>query len=109
MELVVLLHRKDLNRIMGQIDDLNTAVTVIQNGISTLTTEVQEVISDFQTAEAALAAGSPDVDLSGPISALTTIASNLSGLNSQLAAAIPVASSPVPPPPPAAPIIPVGA
>ena len=62
---------------MAQLDDLNTAITGIQDSLTQLGTDLTAAIADLK---AKIAAGQ---DLSAPIAALTAIASQVGTLDAQ--------------------------
>jgi hypothetical protein len=76
-------------KIMSQLDDLNTVLADIQATVSGIATDAQTL----EDALAALQASNPGVDLSGPLATAQAINASLSAVDTGLKAAVPTATS----------------
>jgi t-SNARE complex subunit (syntaxin) len=81
------LDRK-LNKIMAQIDDLNTALSGIASDVAQVATDHANLLTELSTAQAAATAGQP-VDLTAAIAQATAIKTSLDAIASTAAAAAP--------------------
>ncbi|MDE2096476.1 MAG: hypothetical protein KGL39_04460 [Patescibacteria group bacterium] len=92
--------RKDIDEIVTAIDDLNAAVTSLQDEQAALATAVTTAISDLQAQVAALQASPGDTAaIEAAVASIQGVVTNLQATQSAASAADPGSQAPPPAPP----------